>query len=128
MLPDRVVYLLSNLVLSVFDLRQLETADGNCQHYQSDAQAYIRRLDRCRFMQAISLQCIGSQCSYVFNSLGSCAQDEQATKKRREEGSQRVERLCQIEAAGRGLGFAQYCDIRIRCHLQAGNTGGKNNE
>ncbi len=127
-LPDRVVHLLADFVLSMLDRRQLETADRDRQHDQRNAQAHIRRLDGRGFMQAVGLQRIGRHRSDFLNGLGRGAQNQQPAEKRRQESAQRVERLCQIQPARSRLRLSQHRDIRIRRHLQAGNPSRKNDQ
>ena len=112
----------------MLDGRQLEAADRDRQYYQRNAQTHVRRLDRRRFMQAVSLQDVGRHRSDVIHRLRGRTQNQQSPEKRRQKRSQRVERLRQIQPARSRLGFPQHRDIRIRRHLQASNPSRQHDE
>src|SRR5277367_1306538 len=128
MIPDRVVYFFSHFALRLRNLRQLEAADRDRQQNQCDSQTNVRHLDRGRLVQAIGLQRVGRQRPYFVHSLRRCTQNQKAAEERREESSQRVEGLGQIQTTGGGLRLAQHRHVRIGRHLQTSDAGRKDDE
>ncbi len=96
------------------ETRQLDQGDRDSEQDKRDPDACVGRLDRGRLLLARHI-----------GKPGGSGKDEHAAEVRRDGGSQRIECLGQIQAAGRGLRRPEDGDVGIGGNLQGGDAGGE---
>ena len=108
---------------------ELDQGESERQQYEHEGDTDIRQSDRVRLQLAISLQFGCAQRVDAFRrQLRGATQDNQTTKKRCDKGSDGVEGLGEIQAAGRGGRGADHRDVGVHCDLNGGHAAGEDDE
>jgi len=108
--------------------RQLEAGDQEAERQQGESDDEIGQLDGGGFVHAVGLQGIGREDAEGGGRLGSGVEDQVSAEQGRDGGAEGVERLREVQAAGRGARGAEDSDIRVGRDPQHSNAAREDQE